>query len=509
MQQKHLIKGVDQSASRPDPELINQIDQINPFVRGDKAATFSLAMLMNQTLPSPATSLEKPALLGGRPAVVGDDTALFKWPLITAEDETAVLEVLREGKMSGWDISMAFEKEFAAWNGTRYALAHNTGTASLQAAMFAVGVGRGDEIIAPTQTYWASCLQAFSLGATVVFADVDEKTFCLDPNDLEHRITPRTKAIVVVHYLGYPCEMDPIMEIANRHGIKVIEDVSHAQGGTYRGRPLGSIGHVAGISLMTGKAFAIGEGGMLVTNDPLLYERAVAFGHYERFNASATNTQGEPYRDATLATLYGLPLGGNKYRMHQMSSAVGRVQLRYFDARMAEIRKAMDYFWSLLKGVPGIAPREPEGIDKEKMTYYEPRAHYRPEEVGGLSVTRLVEALRAEGYDYCFPGLLRPLHTHPVFNHADVYHDGRPTRIAHSPGDLREPLEAFPVSQRLNERSVTIPWFKHFEPEAIERYALAFRKVLLQADQLLEGDRGNAPSANQGALNMSTKAAKK
>ena len=106
--------------------------------------------------------------------------------------------------------------------------------------MFGCGVGVGDEIISPSVTYWASCLPAFSLGATVVFADIDPDTLCIDPNDIEHRITERTKAIVAVHYCGHPADMDPIMEIARRHNIKVIEDVSHAHGGRYKGRTVGS-----------------------------------------------------------------------------------------------------------------------------------------------------------------------------------------------------------------------------------------------------------------------------
>src|SRR5438034_4850495 len=222
------------------------------------------------------------ALLGGPRAVQTDPGDMFAWPIITEEDEQAVLEVLRAGKMSGTEVTMAFEKEFAAWHGVRYALAHNTGTAALHAAMFAGGVGVGDEIIAPSLTYWASALPALSLGATIVFAEVDPHTICLDPNDIEHRLTSRTRAIVPVHYCAHPCDMDPIMEIARRRGVKVIEDVSHAQGGLYKGRLLGTIGDVGAMSLMSRKALPTGDGGMLITDDLTIYERAVAFGHYAR-----------------------------------------------------------------------------------------------------------------------------------------------------------------------------------------------------------------------------------
>jgi len=193
---------------------------------------------------------QKLALFGGPKAVTKDPGDIFTWPIVTDEDEDAALEVLRRGAMSGNDITMQFEKEFAAWQGTRYALGFSSGTGALQAAMFGCKVGVGDEIIAPSVTYWATCLPAFSLGATVVFAEIDPDTLCLDPADIEHRITERTRAIVPVHYMGHPAEMDAIMAVAEKHGVKVIEDVSHAHGGVYKGRKVGAIGNVSAMSLM-------------------------------------------------------------------------------------------------------------------------------------------------------------------------------------------------------------------------------------------------------------------
>ncbi len=461
---------------------------------------------MNAHPASLNATLPPLALFGGPKSITRPDRELLKWPIITEEDEAAVLHVLREGRMSGWEISMQFEKEFADWMGVRFALAHNTGTASLQAAMFAVGVGRGDEIICPSQTYWASCLQAFSLGATVVFADIEAESWCIDPSDIAHRITPQTKAIVVVHYLGHPCDMDAIMAIAQQHGVRVIEDVSHAQGGLYKGRRLGTIGDVAGISLMTAKSFAVGEGGMLTTNNRKIYERAVAFGHYERFSG---DTSLGAFENEDLRPLYGLPLGGNKYRMHQMSSAVGRVQLKSYDQRSEEIRRANQYFWSRLEDVPGIRAHRTTYPDSNMAAHYESRGHFDSAAVGGLSLDRFVEALQAEGYTDCVGGLLQPLHTHPVFNEADIYADNKPTRIAFADRDLREPANALPVSAAVNQRAVTIPWFKHCWTEHIDEYALAFRKVLLRADEL----RQNIPSPNPavmkpGRISMSSKKSK-
>lgn len=415
------------------------------------------------------------ALHGGPKAVRTEAGDLFRWPIITEEDEQAALEVLRAGKMSGIDVTQQFEEELAAWHGVRYALCHNTGTAALHTAMWACGVRSGTEIIAPSLTYWASAIPALSLGATPVFADVHRDTMCIDPRDIEHRITPRTRAIVVVHYCGYPCDMDPILDVARRHGVKVIEDVSHAHGGLYKGRLVGTMGDVGAFSMMSGKSLAIGEGGAFVTNDTALYEQGLAFGHYERHRLIT---------DPALAALGGIPLAGVKYRMHQVSSAVGRVQLKYYSARMAEIQKAMNYFWDLLEGVPGLRAHRPAKDSGSTMGgWYAAHGLYRPDELGGLPIARFAEAVRAEG-GICSPGCNFALHQHPVLNEADIYGDGKPTRIAHGE-DVRQPTGSLPVTERMQEWVYNIPWFKHYRPECIEEHAAAYRKVAENADQLL------------------------
>ena len=432
------------------------------------------------------TEMEKLALFGGPKAVTRDPGDLFDWPIVTREDEEAVLDVLRRRAMSGSEVTEAFEREFAAWQGRRYALGYNSGTAALHGAMYACGVGFGDEIVCPSLTFWASALQCFSLGATVVFAEVHPRTLCLDPADLERRIGPRTKAIVVVHYMSHPADMDPIMAIARRRGVKVIEDVSHAQGGYYKGRKLGTFGDVAAMSLMTGKSLAIGEAGMLVTDDRHLYERAVGFGHYERFDASIESPDLRPF--------VGLPLGGHKYRMHQMSAAVGRVQLSHYDERIAEIDRAMCRFWQALEGTPGLVPHRPAKDSGSTMAgWYAAHALYEPEALGGLSASRFSEAVRAEGAPMAYPGCNRPLHLHPLFNECDVYGHGKPTRIAHADRDLRQGPGSLPVTERMATRMVWIPWFKHCRPGLIDEYAAAYRKAALGFRELLAGDTGDPP----------------
>ena len=434
-------------------------------------------------------------LLGGPPAVRTPDGDLFDWPIITTEDEDAVLEVLRRRAMSGTDVTSQFEREFAAWQGVPFALGCTSGTASLHSAMYGCGVGVGDEIICPSITYWASATPCFSLGASVVFADIDPETLCLDPADIERHLSDRTKAIVVVHYASHPAAMDPIMEIAQRHGIKVIEDVSHAQGGLYRGRKLGTIGDVGAMSLMTGKSFAVGEAGMLVTANRTIYERALAFGHYDKYTPALETESLRPFA--------GLPLGGCKYRMHQLSSAVGRVQLKYYDERCAEIRRAVNYFWNQLEGLPGIRPHRVEpGSGSNNAGFYSALGHYDTRELGGLSLSRFVAAVRAEG-SHCRAGCNLPLHTHPQLNDCDIYGHGKPTRLANATRDLRQPAGSLPVSEGINGKVFAIPVFKHFRPDVIAEHAAAFRRVVLGHEALLQGD--TAQEAITGNVGLTIK----
>lgn len=427
------------------------------------------------------------AALGG-PVAVGEqpDPALFHWPIVTAEDEQAVLDVLRSGTMSENDITKAFEAEFAAWMGTRHALAFCNGTASLLATFWACGIGAGDEIICPSMTYWASASPALMLGATVNFADVEPDTLCLDPDDIEHRIGPRTKAIVVVHYAGYPADMDRIAPIAHRHGLKIIEDVSHAHGTRYKGRMAGTLGHIAAMSMMSGKSFAIGEGGMMVTNDRALYERCVAFGFYERTGgpskfAAASNEISDPH----LGRFTGVPLGGVKHRINQLASAMGRVQLRHYDSRIAEIQAAINHFWDLLEGVPGIRPhRVPTESGSSMGGWYNCRGLYRGDELGGLTCARFCEALTAEGVPGIRAGANFPLHLHPVFHEMDVFRQGAPTAVAFGQRDVRQARGSLPIAEQIGQLTFSIPWFKRYWPQEIERYAAAVRKVALHADQL-------------------------
>lgn len=419
------------------------------------------------------------AITGGRRVLAERDESLFYWPIVNDAMRAAQAAVLEAGNMSGTDIARKFESRFAAWQGSKYALSHNNGTNALNAAMYAVGLGPGDEIICTSVTYWASCTGALSLGASVVFCDIDPNTLQMDPKSFEERITPRTKAVMVVHYMAHPAPMDEIMAIADKHGIAVIEDVSHAQGGRYKGRRLGTFGRVAAMSLMSCKSFAIGEGGMLTTDDSEIFKRAVIFGHYDRIIDVCT--------DEEMKDVKNIPWGGLKNRMHQTSAAIGLEQLEKHDREIAEIDRAMKYFWEGISDIPGLSMIYPEDEGSDKAGWYASRFLYDPAAFGGVSNVTFSDALNAEtGGDFSF-GCNMPLHLSSVFFDVDIYGHGRPTARAFLPEgvDIRAESGSLPVADSINGRVLGEPWFKMCDPAKIDPYIEAVRKVAANFEELL------------------------
>ena len=466
---------------------------------------------------------EKLVLLGGEKAIRSEGSEIFAWPIVTERHEQAVLDVLRSRQMSGNEITKEFEKKYASTLGRKHGLAYPNGTSAILGAMYGLGIGIGDEVICPSITYWASIVQAYNLGATPVFADVNPDTICIDPNDIEHRITPRTKAIVVVHYASMPAEMDAIMEIAGKHHLKVLEDCSHAHGALYKGKEVGTFGDAAAFSLMTGKALAVGEAGIFFTDDRRVYERAILFGHYIRHDQITLDE---------LKPFVGLPCGGFKHRMNQVSSAFGLVQLELYPQQMMEIDKAMNYFCDLLEETPGIKPMRPGRMGPAPPTaerdggastcrgrpaletrarcprhnggasptlqnttkggWYYPHFKYVTEELGGLSLSRFSKAIQAEG-SICNPGCNKPLHLHPLFTSMDVYGHGKPTRIANldESATIDQYVQKLPVAENIIRRVFEVPWFKHYDPKIIEQHADAYKKVVENHRALLPDDTGD------------------
>jgi dTDP-4-amino-4,6-dideoxygalactose transaminase len=243
------------------------------------------------------------------------------------------------------------EQEFAAHCGARYALATSSGSGALVAALKAIGIGPGDEVIVPAYTFIATYSSIIFAGGVPVLAEID-RSLDIDPADIEHRITKRTRAIMPVHMLGNPCDMDAILGIAARHKLTVIEDACQANGGSYRGRKLGTIGRIGAFSLNVYKTVTAGDGGMIVTDDPDLY--ALAFGFHDQGHS--------PLRS-------GVEVGkrsvlGMNFRMNELTGAVALAQLRKLDRIVATLHEKKTRFKELIAGAGGFQFRvlnDPDG----------------------------------------------------------------------------------------------------------------------------------------------------
>lgn len=414
------------------------------------------------------------AIHGGEKAITMEQSEALRWPIITDEEISAVVELMRKGELSISETTYKFEEEFATYHGVKHALAHNNGTAAIHAALFAVGVGPGDEVIVPPLPYWAVAMPVLTCNAVPVFCDVDPVHFCPDPKDIEKRLTPQTKAILVVHNDGMPTEMDAVMDIAHKHGLPVIEDCSRAHGATYKGKKVGTIGDIGCFSLQTSKLMIGGEGGVLITDNTTYYERAVCLGHYERIGRLPDE---QLHRYASTGF-------GYKYRINPLAAAIARVQLKYLDERNARRNANVAYLCSAFAEMPGIEPLPiPDYIER---VYYGPfRIRYRAEQLNGLPKEKFIAALQAEGAlvnDWQPP---KPLHLQAVFQERNLWGNGCPfdcphvhRRVVYEPG-------ALPVAENPPDDLIGVPAFPSATKQLLDQYILAFRKVIEHADELM------------------------
>jgi 8-amino-3,8-dideoxy-alpha-D-manno-octulosonate transaminase len=276
------------------------------------------------------------------------------------QEEQALLEVLESGSpFRYWgpgkpDKVFRFEEAFAGHMGAKFALGVTSGTAALDCAVTGLGIGPGDEVIVPAYTWWSDYTCVVHAGALPVFADIDG-TFNLDPKDFERRITPRTKAVIAVHLLGGPCDMDPILEIARKRKIAVLEDAAQCVGGSYRGKKLGSLGDVGIYSFQINKMMTSGEGGAVVTSDPAIYERAVRFHDMGVMRGVFTDRTG---------AAQGQMFAGENFRMNEFTGAVLGAQLSKLDAMVAPMRRNAQAVYDGIQDLPGIRLRhrpDPQG----------------------------------------------------------------------------------------------------------------------------------------------------
>jgi perosamine synthetase len=262
------------------------------------------------------------------------------YPDLVGNEEKYVVEAIR----SSWISSTGkfvnrFEQEFAEFTQAKYALVVSNGTVALHLALLGLDVGPGDEILVPSLTYVATANAVRYVGAKPVFVDVDPETWCIDPSELEAKITPRTKAIIAVHLYGHPAEMDTINAIAANHGLTVIEDAAEAHGAEYKGRKVGGLGHVATFSFYGNKILTSGEGGALTLNDPNLYERL-----------KMLRGQGmDPKRQ------YYFPIIGYNYRLTNVACALLCAQLERYNEIIQRRRRIVSQYQRQLSTTPGIA----------------------------------------------------------------------------------------------------------------------------------------------------------
>ena len=294
-------------------------------------------------------SSSKLAIEGG-PAVCRRTFA--PWPHFFAEEIAAVTQVLESGKVNYWTGTEGrmFEKEFAASTGCAHAVAAANGTAALEMALYALEIGGGDEVIVPSRTFIASASCAAMRGATPVCADVDATSQNLTVETIRAAVSPRTRAIVAVHLAGWPCDMNSIMEFAHARSLKVVEDCAQAQGATYHGQAVGSFGDMAAFSFCQDKIISTGgEGGMLVTNDPHLWERAWSFKDHGKNYELSSNWQ------PSIGFRWLHESFGTNLRLTEMQSAIGRLQLGRLEESLRVRRRNAAILTEAFRPIPGVA----------------------------------------------------------------------------------------------------------------------------------------------------------
>lgn len=347
------------------------------------------------------------ALEGGTPL---RNTPLPPWPSFDDAEIEAAAAVLRSGKVSYWTgrEGRAFEAEFARFVGCRHAVAMSSGSAALESALAALQIGPGDEVIVTARSFVASASCCVMRGAVPVFADVDPISGNLTPETIWAAITDRTKAIIAVHLAGWPCEMDPIMELAAGRGLYVIEDCAQAHGATYKGRTVGSFGHAAAFSFCQDKILTTGgEGGMLTTSDPAVWQAAWSFkDHGKDYDAAHRRDESGVFRWVHESV-------GTNYRMTEMQAAIGRSMLRKLPDWLATRRQHAGMFNSQLGPMPQLRIAVPPG--HLGHSYYKYYVFVRPERLRpDWSRDRIVRALQAEGIP-CGSGICPEIYREKAF----------------------------------------------------------------------------------------------
>ncbi|MCX7016740.1 MAG: DegT/DnrJ/EryC1/StrS family aminotransferase [Candidatus Sumerlaeota bacterium] len=416
--------------------------------------------------------MEKLAVHGG-PRAVAPGT-LKPWPPTDDVDRRMALESLEGTNHALGPNCKAFQDEFAAWNGNKFALTTNSGTAALHMGVAACGCGVGDEVIVPAYSWSSSATCVLHHNCIPVFVDIDFGTMNMDLAKLEAAITPRTKAVIVVHLHGLPVDMERVMDIANRHGLKVIEDACQAHGAKFRGRKTGTWGHCAAFSFNQNKCLSAGEGGMFVTDNEELLSKA---SRLWSFGEAKTPMESRDYHAYDL---------GWMYRNDDLGAAYGRAQLTKLDGYIAIQRRNAARLTELLQGTPHlILPTEFDGAEHNWYNYVLRLDMESMGRAGDLGFRdKILAAMRAEGVPPVrWQQFILPAMT--VFQAKNGYGKGCPWACPHAaPVDYS--LGQFPMAQKHCDThfSVAGPLRAPHGPEATEAVANGIRKVMENLDQI-------------------------
>lgn len=365
------------------------------------ASAGSLAAVASGAIPAygnPGKRAGKLAILGGRPVRT---KAFPGWPIWDKNnDEERVLSVLRSGVWSRAKVVAEFEKKYAELMGAKRCLATTHGTTALLTALHVLGIGVGDEVLVGPYTFIASIDVILLSGALPIMVDTDRETFQVNPEKMEEKITEDTKAILPVHILGLPANMDKINAIAKKHNLIVVEDACQAWLAEWKGKKCGTLGDLGCFSFQNTKHLTCGEGGAIVGDDDKIMDTCYSYHNF-----------GRPYGEATL-TLSGYVRLGSKCRMTEFQAAILLAQMKRLEEQTKRRTENAEYLTSKIKGIPGIIPHKLyEGVTRAAYHLYPFR--YRKEDFNGLSREKFLSALKAEGIP-CSEGY-SPINKDPYF----------------------------------------------------------------------------------------------
>ena len=414
---------------------------------------------------------ERLAIEGGNPVREGPPV-VFHRAQYGYEELKALIDVLQSGVLcrvhSGATQAKELEREFAEWLGVKHAVAFNSGATAQHASLAAIDIGPGDEVIVPPLTYISTAYTVLLQCAIPVFADVDPGTYNIDPDEIKKKVTKRTKAIVPVHWFGHPAEMDGVLEIAREYDLKVIEDCAHAFGTEYKGKKAGTIGDIACWSLHASKIItALGEGGLLTTNDDQLAEKARTVmdsgKRYAPLEGSFLNT----YRVASL---------GNNYRMTEAQAAFARAQLEKLPEFHARRRECAEYMDAQLEDLNGVIRQETKPDVRLSYAYYVVRFDSEKFTKPLLDISA---AINAEGVQSRVGFALEELsHVHPLFT--DSVGRGTvdcPWRCPHYEGEVTYGWGTLPKAEKLAHEILALPLHPGLSRDALDDVATAVKKV--------------------------------